>query len=623
MTRPCRVFHGIALLALVACTGDGKARPEPEGPQGGESECVFFSTDWQQPSCSCRDDPSLGWCGSMPTPREPRNAHAELVRAAIGDALAYHCGDCHSSLAARELQAEPRALDDLDALVASGQLLPLNSAASPLLQLGASGAMPPPDSGVPPLTQVDLDLLTLFIDSPSFWPGSAALADCAPAPPTTGFDQLFRSVAGDLAALPSSERTFYRYLSLSDRANSLCNETELESERQALFKGLNLLSRGPSLQAPVAVDEARLLYRVDVRGLDWLRGIELRGTRFPDVWEAIAARSPYSVEFSGSDAELAKSATGTAFPLLFADHMLDQALGSELYYAILGFNGESSVGDFIVNDLGVDDAANLEDGLVRRAGTTRSRLAQGDRMVQRQPLAARGALWESFDLDSSGNWTIFEDPIGSVPGPRQLMFTLPNGLFGFISAQANDTLASDTPFQFDLRDTSLPSRGVIMCSGCHASGLLGVVDEVKEVALEHTREIGLNAGEIALLEQTYPEPAVLANQAARDSDAYRQALNALGLPSAGADPVARASLRFDEPLTLRTAAAELGLRPDALAGYFNGLDPALAPLGQGRTLGRDAFARLYVAALCVVTSVSENIPEPAACERLLSPPGSR
>jgi hypothetical protein len=76
--------------------------------------------------------------------------------------------------------------------------------------------MPPPDSRVPPLTQIDLDLLALFIHGESFWPGNAATPGCASALPAISFDQLFRSVAGDLAALPSSERSFYRYLSLSN-----------------------------------------------------------------------------------------------------------------------------------------------------------------------------------------------------------------------------------------------------------------------------------------------------------------------------------------------------------------------------------------------------------------------
>jgi hypothetical protein len=260
---------------------------------------------------------------------------------------------------------------------------------------------------------------------------------------------------------------------------------------------------------------------------------------------------------------------------------------------------------------------------VRRAGTTRSRLAQGDRLIERQPLAGGGALWQSLELDSSGNWSIFEDPLSYAHGDKQVMFTLANGLFGFVSAGANDAIVSDTAFRFDLRHASLPSHGVILCSGCHSSGLLGVVDEVKEVALREARAIGLDAEEIALLEQTYPEPAAFADEAERDSAAYREALNALGLPSTGADPIARASLRFDEPLTLRTAAAELGLRSEGLLEYLNMLDPALAPLGEGRTIERDTFARLYVTSLCVVTSASDNIPESALCERLLSPPGSR
>jgi hypothetical protein len=85
-------------------------------------------------------------------------------------------------------------------------------------------------------------------------------------------------------------------------------------------------------------------------------------------------------------------------------------------------------------------------------------------------------------------------------------------------------------------------------------------------------------------------------------------------------------LRFDQPLTLRDAAAELGLRPDALAERLGGGDPTLAPLAvlaQGGTLNRDAFAGVYLAALCVLSEAQANRPDPATCERVLAPLGGR
>jgi len=196
------------------------------------------------------------------------------------------------------------------------------------------------------------------------------------------------------------------------------------------------------------------------------------------------------------------------------------------------------------------------------------------------------------------------------------MFTLPNGLFGFISTDPNDGLLTDSEILFDTLDDPLPARGVVSCSACHASGLVPVVDEVKNVSLANARDIGLNANEVALLEQIYPDPSAFGELVAGDSARYGQALARLQLASSGSDPVAAAALRFDAPLTLRDAAGELGVRPDVLASSLS-LAPWLAPLASG-TLTRDAFAAVYVASLCVLNEPLGNRPDPARCERELA-----
>ncbi|HKO93248.1 MAG TPA: hypothetical protein VJU61_18965 [Polyangiaceae bacterium] len=610
-----RWWHGVVGLAVVACSDGGRARderlPPPEPPpRDPVPELWPLSPPYDYTSCT--DHPQLGWCRNA-SRLESRGAQAELVRAGALDILAARCAGCHSSLVPLPAVYEPLAIDDLDALVQGGQLVPLHSAESPLFLRAQSGEMPPSNSGLPPLSQAELDLLALFIDTPSFWPQAAA-TDCPEAPPLSNFDVVFQSVAGDLAALPESERGFYRYLSLTNRVNAACGDAELEGERRALVKGLNLLSLNPSLQVPTPIDDARLLYRIDLRALDWARSIELGGNSFRDVWEAIAAESPYSVEFTGTAAATAKSESGTSFPVLFADHLLDQALRGELYSAILGVRPEETWSDFQLRALGVDVYEMLQSGPVQRAATTRSRLTRADRVVERQDLGARGVLWVSFDHEAAGS-SIFEDPLEGWRDTVQAIFTLPNGLFSFVSPDRSDRFAADAEVRFDTLTYAVPAQNAVSCSACHASGLIPVEDELRVVVQRNAREIGLSPRELERIEQVYVEPTRFNATLEGDSSRYQQALSQLGLPSSGVDPVASASLRFDAPLLLRDAAGELGIAAEALAANL-GAAPWLSALESG-TLGRDDFAAVYLPALCVFTETLENRPNAALCERTL------
>jgi hypothetical protein len=472
--------------------------------------------------------------------------------------------------------------------------------------------MPPRGSPLPALSQAELDLLALLIDSPRFWPQLAAPTECDAAPAFADLDSVFQSVASDLATLPREQAGFYRYLSLTNRSNAVCDAGELEGDRRALSLGLNLLSLNPTLHAPVAIGDARQLYRIDLRELDWARSIEVGGVSFGDVWEAIAAESPYSVAFTGEAAGQAAAATGTAFPLLFADHVLDQALAGELYYAILGLRPAETWSEFELRALGVDVDLALRNGLVQRGGTTRSRDTQSDRLVERLDLAGQGVLWRVSDYPNDGNASIFDDPFDYGREQDQAIFSLPNGLFAFLAIGGNDALVPEGKVLFDTLADPLPVRGPASCLACHASGLIPVVDELKAVYVRNAREIGLDAAETDLLERIYPEPAAFLELFAADSAQFQQqARNQLQLPSTGSDPVTAASLRFDAPLTLRSAAGELGVRPDVLAGS---LPRWLSPL-EGGTLGRDAFAAVYVASLCVLSEPLANRPDATACER--------
>ncbi|HKO93011.1 MAG TPA: hypothetical protein VJU61_17770 [Polyangiaceae bacterium] len=618
MIRPGWLPCAIALLA-VACESSKhdvfQKAPPPRGLPRSVNDCSVSQPDPPRLyPCSCSGRPELGWCQSEAAP-EPRDARAELVRAAALDVLAYRCSECHLSLHARQTLAEPTSIDDLDALVASGHILPLNSSLSPLYQRSASGEMPPPGSGLPALDQAELDVLASLIDTPRFWPQLGAPIECEAS--LTDLDSVFQSVASDLATLPREEAGFYRYLSLSNRSNTVCYAAQLEGDRQALALGLNLLSRNPSLHAPLAIDEARQLYRIDLRDFDWARGIDMAGLTFRDVWEAIAWQSPYSVRFSGDAASQAQAATGTAFPLLFADHVLDQALVGELYYAILGLHPEETWAEFQLRALDLDWNRAIENSQVQRAGTTRSRTTQDDRLAERVELGGRGVLWRVTDIPNDGGGSIFQDPLEYGGRQDQVMFSLPNGLFAFLSIDANDALVAEGEVLFETDSHRRPIQGPASCLVCHASGLIPVVDQLKAWFLSGAPEIGLNAADLEQVERIYPEPAAFLERIAYDSARFQQGLNQLQLPSTGSSPIVQAALRFDAPLTLRDAAAELGVRADVLAGN---LPRWLSPLESG-TLGRDEFAAVYVASLCVLSESWANRPDPATCERALQVQG--
>jgi len=184
--------------------------------------------------------------------------------------------------------------------------------------------------------------------------------------------------------------------------------------------------------------------------------------------------------------------------------------------------------------------------------------------------------------------------------------------------KAYDALSADGQVLFDTLDDPLPMRGPASCLACHASGLIPVVDELKDVYIARGAENGLDARDLELVERIYPRPAALLDLLATDSALFQQqALNQLQLPSTGSNPVAQASLRFDAPLTLRDAAGELGVRPDVLASR---LPRWLTPLESG-TIGRDAFGAVYVASLCVLAESLANRPDAAACERAVQAVG--
>jgi len=587
---------------------------------------------------TCADNPLLAGCaaptgsgvaGAVKTPAAPSASTSDpaaLAKAAAENVLAANCGQCHGpALTAQQAQAGMNYINDIDKLVETGKIVPLDSAGSRVVQRMVRGEMPPVSAGLPPVTEADIQTVAQYIDNPRFWPDQSPVSDCQNKDQLIDFDQTYQTVSLDLSRADSKDRPFLRYISLANRFTAgVCADASLDKDRDGLNKMLNMLSVDANVGSAVPVDKDQTLYRIDLRDFQWDRPITVANQNFNDVWEAIAANNPYAVEFVGDDADSAKADALTAFPVMFADQMMDVAVIGNLYYGILDIDINQTLATFISNTLGIDVAQDLIDENAIRAGTTKSRISRQDRLVERHDIQVRsGAFWQSFDFEANAaNQSIFEDPFGFVPGGSEAIFTLPNGMLGFIIADGNDAIVQDSDILLDTNQNNFRAITSVSCSNCHATGFIPVVDEVASVALANARDIGLNQDEVQQLKAIYVSPEEFARQTQQDSSGfYQRALQLADLPTQGADPVSSVFLRFDQDLTLADAAGDLGLLPAELLSNIDLLDPVLSVLRRG-TLDRDDFTQLYVASLCTLSTPLNNQPVAAVCDAALAAIGN-
>jgi mono/diheme cytochrome c family protein len=621
--RAFSIGFSAALLAL-ACGSDDNNNDPGETPQVVTNPPPVVDV---RPE-TCDDNPLLAGCpannapANPPTARPPQNDpganETELARAAAENVLAANCGQCHGpALTPQQAQAGMNYIDDIDRLVETGKIIPLNSAGSRIIQRMVRGEMPPVTTGKT-VTEADINTVAQFIDNARFWPDVPQTGgNCLDDNQLVDFDDLFIAINRDLATADNDDQVFFRYISLTNRFTAGQCAEALEKDRQGLAKMMNMLSINASIEAPVPVDNEETLYRIDLRDFDWDRAIDVEGNNFADVWEAIAANNPYAVEFVGDDADDAKDDTQTAFPVMFADQMMDVSIIGNLYYAIIDVDVNQPLADFIANELQIDVVANLEDEESVRAGTTKSRISRQDRLVQRDDIEIRGgALWQSFDFEDNGlaNDSIFEDPFGFAAGGTEVIFTLPNGMLGFIIADENDAIVEDSDILLDTNQNNFRAITSVSCSNCHAGGLIPVVDEVREVALSNAREIGLDRDEVEQLEGIYVSPTEFARIVQEDSQGfYQRALQLADLPIQGVDPVSNVFLRFDQDVRAEDAAGDLGLTPDDLRDNLDLLNPVLSVLDRG-SIDRDDFTALYIDSLCRLSTPLENQPDVAVCD---------
>ena len=630
-----------ALLAF-ACGGDSNSSDD-DATGGNDDPAIAEEVEPRTPVReTCADNQLLAGCedendepdtvgqpapGPDVDPRdEPGGTPADLARAAAENVLNSNCGQCHgTALPPGAESGNMNYINDIEQLVDNGKVQPLNSAGSRIIQRMKDGSMPPAAAGLPRVTEADINTVAQFIDNPQFWPD---FADSAPScqDQLFTFDDLYQAIARDLQTLDEDDALTARYISLTNRYTAgVCADTTLDKDRQALFKLVNALSTETTVEVPVPIDSDETIYRIDIEDYGWDEPVTVVNadgstTDFVDRWEAIVGNNPYAVPFVGDDADDAVADSGTTVPVMFADSMLDIASIGNLYYALIDVNVQDTLDNFILNDLQIDVNQNLIDEDQVRAGTTRSRISRQDRMVQRDEIEVRqGVLWQSFDFeDDNANQSIFEDPFGFAEGGTEAIFTLANGMLGFVIADADSNIVEDSDILLDTNQNNFRAVTSISCSNCHSGGLIAVEDEVREIALANARVSQLNADEVEQLRNVFPEPQEFARIIDGDSTGFfKRALAEAQVPAEGGDPVSTVFFRFDQDILISDAAGDLGLTPEELDDNLNLLEPELGVL-RNSSLDRDDFTQFYVASLCVLQNVGDNQPDPNLCDQVFA-----
>lgn len=436
-------------------------------------------------------------------------------------------------------------VDDYRRLVGPDKAVVPGNPNSKLLEMVRTGRMP---LGGEKLPEEEIQLLQAWVlrGAPSW--GSAP---GAPRPNPLSESQVIRLIEGDLSRVPERDQRFLRYFTLAHLDNAGVTQVELTRQREALAKLLNSLAWRRTISTLKPIDAGATVLRIDLRDFDWDER----------TWNRIVQAYPYAI--LRREYRVAQDLTGTRVPYVRGDWFVAAASVPPLYHEILGL--PNTVAE-LERMLGLDTARNLEqEKFVVRAAVRNSGVSRNNRALERHE-TSYGAYWKSYDFTSSaGGDNIFQNPLNLRPAGGEIIFNLPNGMQAYFLANGRGNRLDRAPTEivFDRND---PERPEIIngrsCMSCHFAGMRTFRDDARAV-ISQQAELPDRDRALAL----YVEQPVLDKLLEEDAARFRQAVLAAGgrIPEdPRTEPVGAVARRFEAPLGIELAAAELGLQPGAI-----------------------------------------------------------
>ena len=371
--------------------------------------------------------------------------------------------------------------------------------------------------------------------------------------------EILNTIETHLMSLPSFDRTFARYFTMTHLYNAGESAGILQEYRKALFKLVNSLSWGVEVINPQPIDTQGTIFYIDLRHYEW---------DVNDGWGQIEAEYPYHIPFDApaqtalkQQLERLQTEMKSNIPSVHIDWFIATASLPPLYHDLLSLPLTDRE---LETRLEVDVLRNLQNApgvRVWRAGTNDSGVSNNNRVLERHR-SRYGAYWKSYDFAGSvGTQNIFNHPLDFAPDGGEVIFNLPNGLQGYYIANASGFRLDAAPIDIVSNPAaSDPTvRTGLSCFGCHIEGMNTFEDQVRAVIESDTTPTYDKAQALRL----YVEKSEMDVLLQEDIEKYRGALAETGGVFDDIEPISRFHEAFQASVDVGYAAAVVGLETEA------------------------------------------------------------
>ena len=534
------------------------------------------------------------------------------------DLLQSKCAKCHHPNSS--LGTSFSDILDVDQLLSRGIVKAGDASQSLLIEVVEDGRMP---AGGPALTEAEKQILRDWVNE-----GAQNFTEIDK-PNKFEFisnDDFEACIAKDFNTVELGDRHFVRYFTLGHLYNANKFE-DLNKAKLALNKLLNSLSWETQIINAKPVDPFGTLFRIDIRNYRWTE----------EMWNEITQSNPFASIESSPHLSVLKDQTLTETPILRADWFIFQASRPPLYHSLLYDRADIPVRVGVTNAerrleylLSVDALQCDKDGTVTAAGFRQSNVTKSNRIIRRYD-TPYGAYWKSDDFKTRiGDQNILEHPVDAKRDGGEFIFSLPNGLHGYLITNKDGKRLDGAPTEVVVDPLRFHKDGVVLtgvsCMSCHTRGIKKHNDEVLpffeqfEASLKKNSFSGEFERLIAQVRTAYKPNKVLNDIYKQDEESYLKAIQLTGNSVEASDPVHHAVSQFEAPLDIKTMAAEVGVEPkyleQLLATHYD-LRVSLGLANQS-TSDRDAFIDSFRALQIALSNTSLPDQTPGS---LLSDPG--
>ena len=371
--------------------------------------------------------------------------------------------------------------------------------------------------------------------------------------------EMLNTIETHLMSLPSFDRAFARYFTMTHLYNAGETAQVLQEYRKALYKLVNSLSWGATVTNPEPIDPQGTIFYIDLRRYEW---------DVNNAWTQIESAYPYHIPFDGPTQTALKAQLGrlqtemnSNILLVHADWFVATAATPPIYHELLSLPSSDKE---LENQLGVDVERNISNApgiRVWRAGFNNSGVSNNNRMVERHA-SQHGAYWKSYDFAGSvGTQNIFTHPLDFTHDGGEVIFNLPNGLQGYYLVNASGFRLDAAPINIVSNPAaSDPTvRNGISCFGCHTEGMKTFEDQVRAVIESSTTPAYDKAQALRL----YVEQSEMETLVQEDMNRYKEALAKTGGMFDDIEPISRFHEAFQGEVDVAYAAAVVGLETEA------------------------------------------------------------